>query len=181
MDQETLARLLGVNEKSIGRWERGESLPSPRMLDMIADALNQPVHFFFMPLADDVKSGAHLQAERPGSPETEFTESLMKLVGRRVQVELDELRERVTQLEKALSQMNPMFAPMNSSATSGLITVSDPEPGSDEARPAHVRAHIARGKALAALHQEPDASKRKERAAARDHGKDSEIKRGKSE
>ena len=51
--QTQLAQALGVADNQVNRWEKGRHMPSPRMLERIANALGVPAESFLFDSDDD--------------------------------------------------------------------------------------------------------------------------------
>jgi transcriptional regulator with XRE-family HTH domain len=47
LSQSQLARLCDIPEQNIGRWERGDNTPYGDNLAHLAEALNEPLEFFY--------------------------------------------------------------------------------------------------------------------------------------
>lgn len=65
--QEALAECLNVHPLTVGRWERGERLPSPQDLDKLTVTLDRPLAWFFSEIsaeADDLGPVASFDAIR---------------------------------------------------------------------------------------------------------------------
>lgn len=71
--QETLARIVGVEPTTVGRWERGETCPQPWCRPKLADALSVSVEELDVMLtegqtADDERSSNSSEPQEAGDP-----------------------------------------------------------------------------------------------------------------
>ena len=56
MNQEELAEVLNISQKAVSKWERGNTNIGVITLSRIADALQKPIEYFFMPLDEPAVS-----------------------------------------------------------------------------------------------------------------------------
>lgn len=58
LSQSELSRQLGVAQQTVQQWCVGKSQPRMDLLDKLAEAVNKPVHWFFMPIDMDTETNS---------------------------------------------------------------------------------------------------------------------------
>lgn len=58
LSQSELSRQLGVAQQTVQQWCVGKSQPRMELLDRLAEAVNKPTHWFFMPLDMDTENNS---------------------------------------------------------------------------------------------------------------------------